>query len=130
MHFQMTPSWLSCIFARKSSEMAWCYGRSHATVWTCSKWSLFSRLQLPQVRKRELNFEVFLVLVRRVCYLWNVYICPSGQSVSDESSVNTALPFYIHSDDWDTVVIEQLPSHLPLSTPACGRLGPDPASPG
>lgn len=30
--------------------------------------------------------------------------------MSDKSSVNIGLPFYIHSVDWDTVIIEQLPS--------------------
>lgn len=54
--------------------------------------------------------EVFLALVWQICCLWDVYICPSGHSVSDKSSVNIGLPFYIHSVDWDTVIIEQLPS--------------------
>lgn len=36
--------------------------------------------------------------------------------MSDQSSVNTALPFYVRSDDWHTVIIEQLPSLVPLST--------------
>ena len=92
------------------------HGTGHTTVWTYSKWSVLSGPQLPHVHQRGLNLEVFVALVRQGFCLRDVYICPSGHSVSDQSSVNTAVPFYVRSDDWDTVIIEQLPSLVPLST--------------